>query len=206
MSEKEKSSGPKKLRPDAIEIPETDTSVYEAIYRRRMAWRFKDEPVSREVVNRILDTAIWAPNHRLTEPWRFFVIEKDTETRRKVAQLAYDYSLEGTSNKGRAEAARQKVLEPPILVYVYNKPGDSEEVTRENYASVCCAVQNISLAGVAEGLTVTWETGRTTRSPKLGKALGAKKKWQMVGALSIGVPDEELNPSRTPVARFAIWV
>ena len=203
MSEQEQKA---KITPDAVEIPETGVSVYEAIYRRRMAWRFKDEPVSREAVNRMLETAPWAPNHRLTEPWRFFVTEKGTETREKAAQLAYDYSIGGDGNRGRAEAARQKVLDPPVLVYVYSTPGDREEVTRENYASVCCAVQNISLAAVAEGLTATWETGRTTRSPKLCEVLGAREEWEMVGALSIGVPDEALNPARTPISEYATWV
>jgi nitroreductase len=206
MTKKAKSEKNGKITPDSVDVPATDLSVYQAIYRRRMAWRFKDAPVAREVVGRILDTAVWAPNHRLTEPWRFFVIEKNTETREKVTQLAYDHSLEGNGGKGRAEAARKKVLEPPVLIYVYSKPGDNEEATRENYASVCCAVQNMSLAAVAEGLTVTWETGRITRSPQLGKALGAKKKWQMVGALSIGIPDEVLNPPRTPVSQFTSWL
>ena len=205
MADKEKSKKAGKLTPDSVSIPANDLSVYEAIYRRRMAWRFKDTPVDREAINRILETAVWAPNHRLTEPWRFFVLEKGTEARQQAAEAAYEYSLEGGS-KGRAEAARQKVLEPPILIYVFNKPGDNDAVTMENYASVCCAVQNMSLAAVAEGLTVTWETGRTTRSPQLRKILGAKKKWQMVGALSVGVPDEELNPPRTPVSRFTTWL
>ena len=205
MADKEKSRKADKVTPDSVNIPANDLSVYEAIYRRRMAWRFKDTPVAREAINRILETAVWAPNHRLTEPWRFFVLEKDTDTRRLVAEAAYEYSLEGSS-RGRAEAARQKVLGPPVLIYVYSKPGDNDGVTRENYASVCCAVQNMSLAAVAEGLTVTWETGGITRSPKLRKILGAKKKWQMVGALFVGVPDEELNPPRTPVAQFTTWL
>ena len=205
MADKEKSCKADTLTPDSVEIPATEVSVYEALYRRRMAWRFKDTPVDRETINRILDTAVWAPNHRLTEPWRFFVLEKDTDARQQAAEAAYEYSLEG-GNRGRAEAARQKVLEPPVLIFVYSKPGDNEGVTRENYASVCCAVQNMSLAAVAEGLTVTWETGRITRSPHLRKILGAKKKWQMVGALSVGVPDEELNPPRTPAAQFTTWL
>ena len=205
MSEKKESRKADRLTPDSVEIPLTDLSVYEALYRRRMAWRFKDTPVDVQAINRLLDTAVWAPNHRLTEPWRFFVLGKDTEARQQAAEAAYEYSLEG-GNKGRAEAARQKVLEPPVLIYVYSKPGDNEGVTRENYASVCCAVQNMSLAAVAEGLTVTWETGRITRSPQLRKILGAKKKWQMVGALSVGVPDEELSPARTPASRFTTWL
>jgi nitroreductase len=206
MSEEAESRNAGKLTPENVDIPDSDLSVYQAIYRRRMAWRFKDTPVPRETINRLLETAVWAPNHRLTEPWRFFVIEKDSANREKVAQLAYDYSLEGSGGQGRAEAAKQKVLAPPILIYVYSKTDDREEITRENYASVCCAVQNISLAAVAEGLTATWETGRITRSPDLRKALGAKKKWQMVGALSIGVPDEDLNPPRTPVSEFTTWL
>lgn len=195
-----------KLEPDTIEIPHTDLSVYRAIYRRRMAWRFKDLPVSREIISRLLDTAVWAPNHRLTEPWRFFVLERDTPTRKRVAELAYAYSLEGNGSRGRAEAAREKVIAPPALVYVYSLPGANEEVTQENYAAVCCAVQNVSLAAVAEGLTVTWETGRITRHPELPAALGAEPDWLMVGALSIGVPDEELNPARTPAGAFISWL
>ena len=194
-----------KLTPDSVDIPATDFSVYQAIYQRRMAWRFRDDPVDREVIARLLDTAVWAPNHRLTEPWRFFVLERDGETRRKVAELCYEHSLEN-GGKSRAEAARRKVMAPPVLIYVYSLPGDKEEVTRENYASVACAVQNMSLAAVAEGLTVTWETGRTTRHPKLRKVLGAEKDWLMVGALSIGVPDETLNPPRTPVGQFTSWL
>lgn len=205
MTNKEESRVANRLTPESVEIPATDLSVYEALYRRRMAWRFKDAPVKRETINRMLDTAVWAPNHRLTEPWRFFVLEKDTEARRQAAEAAYKYSLED-GNRGRAEAARQKVLEPPVLIFVYSQPGDNDGVTRENYASVCCAVQNISLAAVAEGLTVTWETGRTTRSPELPKILGAEEEWQMVGALSVGVPDEELNPPRTPAAEFTTWL
>ena len=205
MTDEERSRDAGRLTPDSVDIPVTDLSVYEALYRRRMAWRFKDTPVDREVINRMLNTAVWAPNHRLTEPWRFFVLEKDSEARQQAAEAAYEYSLED-GNRGRAEAARQKVLDPPILIYVYSKPGDNEGVTRENYASVCCAVQNISLAAVAEGLTVTWETGRITRSPQLREILGSKEEWQMVGALSVGVPDEELNPPRTPAAQFTTWL
>jgi nitroreductase len=187
-------------------IPRTRVSVYQALYDRRMAWKFKDEPVPREAIERMLDAAVWAPNHRLTEPWRFFVLEKGSPARQGAADLAYESALQRNNNSARAERARQTVLEPPVLVYVYCVPGPDEEVSRENYAAVCCAVQNISLAGVAEGLAVTWETGGPTRHPNLRKTLGAAEDWIMVAMLSIGVPAEMPSSRRTPVGEFVRWM
>jgi nitroreductase len=187
-------------------IPRTQVSIYQALYDRRMAWKFKDEPVSREAIERMLDAAVWAPNHRLTEPWRFFVLEKGSPARQKVADLAYEFALQRNNDSARAERARQTVVEPPVLVYVYCVPGPREEVSRENYAAVCCAVQNISLAGVAEGLAVTWETGGPTRHPNLREILGAAEDWIMVAMLSIGVPAETPSSRRTPVREFVRWM
>jgi nitroreductase len=187
-------------------IPSTQVSVYQALYGRRMAWKFQDEPVPREAIERMLDAAVWAPNHRLTEPWRFFVLEKGSMARQKAADLAYEFALQRNNDPLRAERARQTVLEPPVLVYVYCVPGPNEEVTRENYAAVCCAVQNVCLAGVAEGLAVAWETGGPTRHPNLKETLGAEPDWTTVAMLSIGVPAEMLSSRRTPVVEFVHWM
>ena len=92
-----------------------------------------------------------------------------------------------------------------MVIYLYCVPGPDEEVTRENYAAVCCAAHNMSLAGVAEGLAVTWETGGPTRLPNLWEALGAEENWTLAVMLSIGVPAEPPKSLRTPVARFARW-
>ena len=104
-----------RMTSDDVIIPGTDMSVYEALYRRRMAWQFEDDPVPREAVDRMLEAAVWAPNHRLTEPWRFFVLEKESELRQKVANLAYESSIERTNNTSLAEAARKVISDPPIL-------------------------------------------------------------------------------------------
>jgi nitroreductase len=184
------------------EVPETAVSVYEALYKRRMSWTFQDKPVPRDALDRMLNAAVWAPNHRLTEPWRFFVLDKGSEARQKVADLACQFSMERNNNPTRAEASRQTVLNPPIVIFVYSVPGPNEETTQENYAAVSCAAQNISLAGFAEGLAVTWETGGTTRHPDLKKTLGAEEDWKMAVMLSIGAPAESPQSSRTPVGSF----
>ena len=123
----------------------TALSVYHAIYGRRSAWKFSDRPVDHMAIERMLDAAVWAPNHRLTEPWRFFVLEQGSPERSRAAELAAEFQLERSGDQRRADAARQKVLEPPIVIYVYTMPGPDDETTKENYASVCIAAHNISL-------------------------------------------------------------
>ncbi|CAI8017471.1 Putative NAD(P)H nitroreductase YfhC [Geodia barretti] len=148
-----------KLGIDDCTVPETNVSVYDALYRRRMAWDFKNQPVPRDALARMLDTAIWAPNHRLTEPWRFFILKQ--ETKRAHGRI---------------------------------------------YASVCCAAHNIALAGVAEGLAVTWETGGPTRHPDLARTLGAEEDWELATMLSIGYPTEDPPSKRTPLSNFVQWL
>ena len=179
--------------------------IYQAIYGRRMAWAFKDKQVPQSAIERMLDAAVWAPNHRLTEPWRFFVLQKDSPARLKAAEVAHESTLQRTNDPRRSEAAKEKVLDPPYVVYVYCVPGPNEETTKENYASVCCAAHNMALAGVAEGLSVTWETGGVTKHPRLHEALGADEDWSLVTMLLIGYPNEKPGARRTPVSQFVRW-
>ena len=204
MSSRSESAG--KLGFDDCTVPETNVSVYEALYRRRMAWDFRDQPVPRDALDRMLATAVWAPNHRLTEPWRFYILEKGSAAAEKVAGLAYDFALQRSGNEQRAAATRDSLLRTPVLIYAYSTPGRDEEGTRENYASVCCAAHNMALAGVAEGLAVTWETGGPTRHPDLAETLGAEADWALATMLSVGYPAENPRSERTPVANFVHWL
>ena len=199
------SAANKKVRWDQVPVPTTNVTVYEALHGRRMAWKFKDQPVPRDAIDRMLATAVWAPNHRLTEPWRFFLMEKDSPLRKKIAQIAYEGTATEPANQRRAETYRSDVLAPAILMFVYYVPGPNEEVTRENYAATACAVYSIALAGHAEGLSVTWETGRISRVPGLQEAFGAEPEWNVLAMVSIGYPDEPSASSRTPVTEFVRW-
>ena len=195
-----------------VSVPETDTSVYDAIFTRRSTKTFTDEPVSEKTINRLFDAAVWAPNHRLTDPTRFFALRKDGDVRMRVAELGAEIAYERVVNpnpdqkRRSANSTRARVLDAPAAVYVYSVPGDNEEVTRENYATSCCAVQNIALAAVAEGLHVDWTTGGVTQHPDLAETLGAESDWQMVGALFIGKADVVPNSRRRPASEVVAWL
>ena len=195
-----------RLRSGNVTAPETGTTVYEAIHNRRMNNEFTEFVPDREALRRMLDAAVWAPNHRLTNPWRFYVLEKGGEKRAQVAQLAYDNQFARSGNHEHADGSRQRVLDAPALIYVYSVPADSEEMTQENYAAACCAVQNLLLAAVAEGLAGDWSTGNTTRHPALAETLGGEPDWTMVGALFIGQPARPSASVRAPADEVTAWL
>ncbi len=194
------------LRSGNVSVPETGVSVYEAIHGRRMNNDFSDRVPTQDALRRMLDAAVWAPNHRLTNPWRFYVLEKGGEARAQVAQLAYDNQFARSGNQENAEGSRQRVLDAPALVYVYSVPGENEEMTQENYAAACCAVQNLLLAAVAEGQAGDWSTGNVVRHPQLAETLGAEPDWTIVGALFIGQPARPSASVRAPADEVTSWL
>ena len=79
-------------------------------------------------------------------------------------QATYDGVVSPNPDKKRhsADAKRDRVLNAPALVYVYSLHGENNQMTLENYATSCCAVQNMALAAVAEDLYLDWSTGGLT--------------------------------------------
>ena len=195
-----------------VGVPESSVSVYEAIFGRRNVKEFTGEPVSDETLERMFSAAIWAPNHRLTNPTRFFTVRKDSDLRKKIAETAWQTAYDGVVNpnpdqkKRSADASRDRVLNAPAMTYVYSIPGDNEEVTRENYATSCCAVHNMALAAFAEGLSIDWSTGGLTRLPHLAQTLGADEDWTMVGVVFAGKPTEIPSTQRTSHSEVVTWL
>ena len=201
-----------KLNSSDVEIPQSSVSVYEAIFRRRNVKEFTGDAVSREVLERLFSAAIWAPNHRLNEPTRFFAIQRDSPMRARIAELAWQAKYDEVSNpnteqkRRSADENRDRVLDAPAMVYVYSLPGLIEEITRENYASSCCAIQNMALAAVAEGLRLGWSTGSLTRIPGLARILGADDAWTMVGVVFFGKAATLPDTQRTAHSEVVTWL
>lgn len=201
-----------KLDSGDVEIPASSVSVYDAIFRRRNVKEFTRDPVPHEVLDRLFSAAVWAPNHRLTEPTRFFAIRKDSPTRRRIGEIAWQTTYDGVANpnpeqkRRSADASRDRVLNAPAMVYVYSLGGDSDEITQENYATSCCAIQNMALAAVAEGLRLDWSTGGITKLPGLTRILGADDAWTMVGVVFLGKAAALPNTERMPHSEVVTWL
>ena len=168
--------------------------LFEAILNRRTIKDFRPEPVADAVLERALGAGLWAQNHRMTQPWRFAVL--GPETQRALAQAGAEAQVQSlpagadatTQAKVRAGAV-QKLMSKPLIVVVSCLLNGDPFQRREDYAAVCCAIQNIQLAAWADGLGMQWSTGKQTHLPQTYHLLGLDPAAEeIVGFLYFGYP------------------
>lgn len=190
--------------------------VEAAITGRRSVKEFTGQPVPRGLIARLIDVAVWAPNHRLTEPWRFYAL--DGAARERLGEVARRVTLAkvGSVPGGDRAVAERKAAEAaaawasvPALIYVTTVSAPDPEVDLENYGAVCCAVQNLLLAAHAAGLGTSWSSGAVAAAEELRAVVGAGADERMVGLIRLGYPDPAARPRpsrRTPGATQLTWV
>jgi nitroreductase len=188
-----------------MDLTEPNPSIITAIQSRRTIKQFRSDPVPEETLWRILDAVRWAPNHRLTEPWRIAVI--GTQSREALADALANQpaSNQDPSVVAKAkEEARQKVMSSPVLLAITCRLTGNPAQQVEDLAAVCAAVQNLQLAAWGEGIGTHWNTGRVTRLPETDALLElSERDEQLVGFLYLGYPAQVPEPPRRrPIQDF----
>ncbi|PKL77618.1 MAG: nitroreductase [Candidatus Melainabacteria bacterium HGW-Melainabacteria-1] len=178
-------------------------NMHELITSRRTTFQFQDQPVPEEVLRRALEAARWAPNHKMTQPWRFVLVGPETSGRLKayaVRRLAEKLSSKGLSEDEIAERMRQPqpVIPCQILVYALRSPDPGR--AKEDYAATCCAVQNLMLAAWADGVASGWKSFDKAEGYQLFGLDPALT--QIVGLLQLGYPLKARSSQRQPLESF----
>src|SRR5215216_2763375 len=187
--------------------------VIQAIETRQSMGRVKPDPVPKELVERILESAVHAPNHRLTEPWRFHVFTGKgrgelARVRAEIARLQAE--AEGEEEEyvaGRVSRERKKAFRAPVVVAVISKAGHDEVETLENYAACAAAVQNMQLTAHALGLATIWRTGPLAYHPYMRDFFGLEANDKIIAYLYLGYPDtiELPHRRREPASSKTVW-
>lgn len=183
----------------------------DAIQRRTSVRRFRPDPVSRDTIQRLLDCAVRAPNHKLTEPWRFAVLTGDARSR--YAELRAGHRLKRFSDPESAEAlagadkVRREARETPAFIVVMCAV-NSDEITREeDYAAAMMAIANLMIAAESLGLGTYLRSGGILREPAFQELVGLVEGHRIVGVVSLGRPAEADPPRRRrPAAELTRWV
>src|SRR5215207_700988 len=171
--------------------------VSNAISTRRSIKRFTTRPVTREEIETLLAAAVAAPNHKLTQPWRFYVLGPEARHAfgsalgRRKAKKAPD---ENAAREIEAKTAAEHQRVPAIIAVAVAQAEDAE-TREEDYAATFMAVQNIALAAHQMGLGAHVKTGAVMQDPAAREAMGLKEGERVIATVHIGTP-AEVPPSR----------
>jgi len=165
----------------------------EVLRGRRTINLYLQTPVPDKLVEEALEVATWAPNHHVTEPWRFIL--PGPQTVESILDLCRDMvSSEKSAELG--EHKRQSWSEKPGWLIVTCKRSDNELCEREDYAACCAAVQNFMLYLWKAGVGSKWTTGAITRGPLFADILGIDTGAEfVVGMIWFGYP--KVTPSQS---------
>jgi len=155
--------------------------IAERIRGRRTTKLFLRQKVNRGLVREAIEVARWAPNHHLTEPWHFYLFGPA-----KIAAAAKLIGNLVRESKGDEELAvfkEQSALSMPGWLLVTCMKSDDPLREREDYAAVCCAIQNLTLYLAEAGVACKWTTGLITRDPRFFDLLGIDPAREFVAGL-----------------------
>ncbi|MBT1703095.1 nitroreductase family protein [Chryseosolibacter indicus] len=191
-----------------------DLSAFESLIKNRRSIFPQDytgEIIEDVIVKKILETAIWAPTHKLTQPWRFVVF-----TGAGIKTLAEEQAnvykkwtlADGTYKEERYQNLLTKPLLSSHIIAVCMKRDEKNSVREvEEIGAVYCAVQNIYLAATAFGVGGYLSTGGITYMEDAKKLFGLEKEDRLIGFFHLGVPKRTPSPlKRKSLDEVMQWV
>jgi nitroreductase len=166
--------------------------IEEAIRTRRTHKAYGAEPVDRATLDELLDLARWAPNHHLTNPWRFRVLGPQALERLKEAA--------GPEAAGKLDRA------PTLVAVSVVQTGDAV-VDEEDLCAAACAAYIVLLAAHGRGLAGYWRTPAVLRTPEGRAALGIGDDERAIALLHLGpARQEQRPPERVPAAEVVSYL
>jgi len=165
----------------------------EAIRTRRTHKAYGPEPVARDTLEELLELARWAPNHDLTNPWRFRVLGPG--------------ALERLKRAAGAEAAAKLDRAPTLVVASVLRSDEDPIRDEEDFAAGAVAAYLVLLGAHARGLAGYWRTPAVLRTPEGRAAVGVPGTERVLGLLHLGRPRQgKAPPDRAPAERYVTWL
>jgi nitroreductase len=166
-----------------------------AIRTRRTHKAFGRQALDAATLDELFELARWAPNHHLTNPWRFRVLGR--RSRERLMKLA----------EAAQPGSAVKLRRAPTLVAVSSTIGGDAERDREDLLATAVAAYIVLLGAHARGLAGYWRTVALLEQPAARKLLGIGAKETPLGLLYLGAPVQKQRvPTRAPLKHFVSYL
>ncbi len=173
----------------------TTTPIDDLIRSRRTHKAFGANPVPHDVLLELFELARWAPNHHVTDPWRFRVLGPGALARLKAAAEA-----DKPGSGGKLDRA------PTLIVASAKQTGDAAQ-DHEDVLATAVASYLVLLGAHARGLAGYWRTISVLEEPAGRAAVDLPEDELPIGLLHLGEPRQEQRvPERAPVEEITIFL
>jgi nitroreductase len=182
--------------------------VFEAIHTRHSVGKVKQDPVPRELIERLLAAAVQAPNHYKVRPWRFVVLTGGGLQKLGDVMAVSQQERHPEFPAEAFDKCRTLPLRAPVLIAVgVDKPSEEKVLEIENMAATAAAVQNLLLAAHAMGLGAKWRTDVWARDARVKEFLGFDPDQHIVAFVYLGYPEFVAEaPSRPSFEDRTVWM
>ena len=177
-----------------------------------MVAKVTTEPPTKKQIGDLIRAATTAPNHHLTQPWRFVVLTGKSldDLGEKMAQRIYENYKDDPGLEQKVEVERARPHRAPVIIAViFSPPGHPKAIDTEERYAVGAAIQNMLLWAHAEGLGAYWRTGPAAEYGPVKEWLGLKDTEEIAGFIYVGYPDPEqkVTPTaRRPIEEVTSWI
>lgn len=171
--------------------------------------QYTSRKVLKDVVVEILNNALWAPTHGLTQPWHFVIFQG--EELKSLGEFMAETYKESCNPETFLEKKYQKMLNRPskasVVIAICMKRQEIEKIPEiEEVQAVACAVQNMYLTATAYGLGPYWSSGKVSYSEEMKSFLKLGVKDKCLGLFYLGYTKEQWPTShRRPLEYHSEW-
>ena len=171
---------------------------------------FNGEKIDDKIVWQILENAMWAPTHGLTQPWKYRVFSQSG-----LVQLAdfqtelYQKMTEPEKFKPeKYERMKSNILKSSHVIVICMERQKSEKIPEiEEIEAVACSVQNMALTAAAHNICSFWGSGGVTYTDELKEFLELGEKDRCLGYLYLGYSDNPTTTSRrNSIEENVTWI
>lgn len=181
----------------------------EIIQSRRSVYpdSYTAQEISEELITQILESANYAPTHRLTQPWRFSVLVNGAKDKLGVA-FGKIYKATTPPEKflqKKYDSFAQKTAQASVIIAIQIQFHEDKLPAWEEIAAVACAVQNMALTAESLGIGAYWSS--PAMIDHLGDFLQLNTNEKCYGIFYMGyhnAPPRAAN--RTPMAEKVKWM
>jgi len=182
--------------------------VFEAIHTRYSQGKVKPDPLPRELIERLLDAAVQAPNHYKVRPWRFVVLTGEGLKKLGDVMAASQQNRHPDFPAEAFDKCRSLPFRAPAVIAVgVDKPIEPKVLEIENVCAAAAATENLLLAAHAMGLGAKWRTSDWARDPMVKEFLGFEFDQHVIGFIYLGYPEFVPEPiSRSSFEDRTVWM